>query len=95
MRILQMHRNLGAGGIEALVFHLSNALAKEHDVTVCTINTPSTADHFFARLDPHIKKETIGMTPGNNPLGTVIKIFRYIRKGHFDIVQLHGFFYFY
>ena len=95
MRILQMHRNLGAGGIEAMVFHLSNELVKGNDVTVCTINTPSTNDHFYANLNPKIKKETIGKSESSNPIGTVFKIFQYIRNGHFDIVQLHGFFYYY
>ena len=95
MRILQMHRSLGAGGIEAMVCHLSNEMVKTDDVTVCTISTPSPNDPFYIRLSPKIHKETIGKNDGSNPLLVVFNIYRYILKGRFDIVQLHGFFYFY
>ena len=95
MRILQMHRSLGAGGIEAMVFHLSNAFVKGNDVTVCTINQPSESDHFYINLDSSIKKETIGKTEKSNPISIIFRIYRYIKGKDVDVIQLHGFFYFY
>ena len=57
-----MHRNLGTGGIEAMICGLSNELAKTNDVTVCTIVTPSPEDKFYRELASDIKRETIGRT---------------------------------
>lgn len=51
-----MHRSLGLGGIEAMICGLSNALSKEHDVTVCTIVQPSPDDIFFRELAPAVKQ---------------------------------------
>lgn len=95
MRIAQMHRNLGTGGIEAMICGLSNELAKEHDVTVCTIVNPSPDDKFYRELAPGIKRETIGRKGEGKPFKEMLKIARFVRKGHFDIVHIHGFFYYY
>ena len=95
MKIVQMHRNLGTGGIEAMVCGLSNELAKENDVTVCTIVKPSPDDKFYRELAPGIKRETIGRTGEGKPFKEMIRIARFIKKGAFDIVHIHGFFYYY
>jgi glycosyltransferase involved in cell wall biosynthesis len=95
MKIAQMHRNLGTGGIEAMICGLSNELAKENDVTVCTIVTPSPQDKFYRELDPVIHRETIGRKEEGKPFKEIFRIARFIRKGRFDIVHIHGFFYFY
>jgi glycosyltransferase involved in cell wall biosynthesis len=96
MRVLLMHRSLGAGGIEAFVCGLANELAKHVDVTVCTIFKPNPTDLFYSRLSDSVAKESINKVGGSiNPLKTIISIFRFIRKGNYDVVHLHGFFYFY
>lgn len=96
MRVLLMHRSLGAGGIEAFVCGLANELAKHADVTVCTITKPNPSDLFYSRLSDRVAKESINKVEGSiNPLKTIINIFRFIRKGNYDVVHLHGFFYFY
>ena len=95
MRIVQMHRNLGTGGIEAMICGLSNELAKTNDVTVCTIVTPSPEDKFYRELAPDIKRETIGRTGEGKPFKEMVRIARFIKNGHFDIVHIHGFFYYY
>lgn len=95
MRIAQMHRSLGAGGIEAMVCSLSNELAKEHDVTVCTIITPSPGDKFYRELVPEIKRDTIGRKGEGRPFKEIFRIARFVRKGKFDLVHIHGFFYYY
>lgn len=95
MKILQMCRNLGTGGIEAMVCSLSNELAKEHDVTVCTIARPSSEDKFYKELSPSIHRETIRPIGKGKPIREMVKIARFIAKGQFDIIQIHGFFYYY
>ena len=95
MRIAQMHRNLGTGGIEAMICALSNELAKENDVTVCTIVTPSPGDKFYRELAPGIRRETIGRTGEGKPFKEIVRIARFVKKGSFDIVHIHGFFYYY
>ena len=95
MRIAQMHRNLGTGGIEAMICGLSNELVKENDVTVCTIVKPSPDDKFYRELTPSIKRATIGRTREGKPFKEMIRIARFVREGRFDIVHIHGFFYYY
>ena len=94
MRIVQMCRSLGAGGIEAIVCGLSNELVKTDDVTVCTLRPSSDNDLFYTRLDSKIKKESIGKG-GESPLSTVFRVYKYLNNSRFDIVHIHGFFYFY
>lgn len=86
---------MGAGGIEAVVCGLSNELAKSNEVSVCTINRPHESDLFYNRLDPRVGKGTIGKTEKDNPLKIIFRIYRYIRRGEYDIIHVHGFFYYY
>lgn len=96
MRILQIHRSLGAGGIEALICDLSNELVKSDDVTVCVIRKPDPTDIFYSKLSDKVHKDSIYKKEWNgNPLKTVFRVYRYIRKGGFDVVHMHCFFYFY
>lgn len=95
MKILQMHKSLGTGGIEAMLCALSNVLAETQDVTVCTIVQPAPDDKFYRELAPGIHRETIGRTGKGKPFQEMLRIARFIRKGRFDIVQIHGSFYYY
>lgn len=95
MRIAQMHRNLGTGGIEAMICGLSNELSKEHDVTVCTIVQPSPDDKFYRELAPEVKRDTIGRTGDGKPFKEMVRIAKFVKNGRFDIVHIHGFFYYY
>lgn len=95
MRIVQMLKSLGTGGIEAMVCGLSNQLVKENDVTVCTIVTPSPGDKFYRELAPAITRKTIGRTGDGKPMMEMLRIARFIRNGGFDIVHVHGFFYYF
>ena len=91
-----MHRSLGAGGIEAMVCSLANEMAKGQDVTVCTVKGAVPADLYYSRLSERVKKDSVGDSANElSPLRAVFGIFRYIRRGGFDVVHLHGFFYFY
>ncbi len=95
MRILQTCRSLGAGGIEAIVCGLSNELSKTESVTVCTLKKPYPGDLFYDRLSSAIEKYSINPEENTHPLLTILYVWKYIRKRKFDIVNIHGFFYFY
>lgn len=95
MRIVHMCRNLGTGGIEAVVCGLSNEMVKEHDVTVCTIVTPSSEDKFYKELSPSVHRETIGRMGEGKPFSEMVRIAKFIKKGRYDIVHIHGFFYYF
>lgn len=96
MRIAHIHRSMGTGGIEAMICGLANEMAKEHDVTVCTMRHPTPQDKFYNELSPNIHRETIGRDDGGgNPFQILVKIARFVKHGQFDIVQMHCFFYFY
>lgn len=95
MRILQTCRSLGAGGIEAMVCGLANELAKADAVTVCTLKKPFQGDLFYNRLSPEVNKQSINQSDKDSPIHTVLQVVRFIQKGNFDIVHIHGFFYFY
>ena len=95
MKILQTCRSLGAGGIEAIVCGLSNELAKSNQVTVCTLKQNKDDDLFYNRLEPSIKKETIGKTETTSPFKVIFKVYSYIKSRDFEVVQIHGFFYYY
>lgn len=94
MKIVQMCRALGAGGIEAIVCGLSNELARTNDVTVCTLRPSGDGDLFYTRLDSRIVKESVGKG-GESPLTIVLRVYKYLKGSSFDIVHIHGFFYFY
>ena len=90
-----MYRNLGTGGIEAMICGLSNEMSIEHDVTVCTIVAPSPEDKFYKELAPSVHRESIGRIRKSKPFHEMVKIARFIKNGNFDVVQIHGFFYYF
>lgn len=96
MKILHIHASMQGGGIEAMVCALANEMSGlGHDVTVCSIYKPRETDIFWHKLSPSVKKETIGKVASQNPVITEFNVWKYIKKGDFDIVQMHGFFYYY
>lgn len=95
MRILQIHTKLVAGGIEAIVSGLTNALSLDHDVTVCTIFEPNQNDVFYKRLLPNINRVSIGKKDFGFSIKEVFRIFQLIRRGNFDVVHIHGCFQYY
>ena len=60
MKILQIHHSLAGGGVESMVCGLANEMIKTEDVTVCSIFEPKPTDVFWYKLDPRIKKITLG-----------------------------------
>lgn len=95
MKILHIHTTLSSGGIEAIICSLANEQSKEHDVSVCTIFEPKKNDVFFNRLSPTIKRISLGKKRTGFSLSEIFKIYRTIKSGNFDIVNIHGCFYYY
>ena len=90
-----MHKSLWAGGIEAMVCGLASEMSKTEDVTVCTIMVSGKGDVFYDRMSDKVKVESIGKHDDKTPIKEIFKIVRYIRNGHFDVVHIHGYFYYY
>ncbi|MCR4920855.1 MAG: glycosyltransferase [Bacteroidaceae bacterium] len=96
MKILHIHPSMQGGGIEAVITSLANEMARQgHDVTVCSIYQPKDDDIFWFRLAEGVHRDTLGKGSTGFSLREVVAIYRYIRRGHFDVVQLHGFLYYY
>lgn len=95
MKILQIHTTLRSGGIEAIICGLSNELVQAHDVTVCTIFKPQSSDVFYQKLNKNIHKITLGKCKMGFSLSEIFKLITIIKKGHYDIVHIHGCFYYY
>lgn len=97
MRILHIHPSMLAGGVEAMICATAAEMAREgHDVTFCSIYQPKPDDIFWYRLpEESVHKETLGKQSTGFSLKEVFAIYRFIRTGHYDVVQLHGFFYYF
>lgn len=95
MRILHMHPSMGGGGIEAMICGLVNEMAKHHDVTLCTIYKPKKEDVFENKLSKAVHRVALGKSKPGFSVKEVFEVYRFIRNGHFDVVHIHGFFYYY
>lgn len=85
-----------SGGIEAMICATAAEMARQgHDVTFCSIYQPKPDDIFWYQLPDMVHKETLGKQSTGFSLKEVFAVYRFIRKGHFDVVQLHGFFYYF
>lgn len=95
MKILQIHHSLAGGGIESMVCALANEMVKTEDVTVCSIFKPKPQDVFWNKLDPSIKRITLGKTKEGFSLKEIFLIFYIIFNNKYDVVHVHSKFYYY
>ncbi len=96
MKILHIHPSMKAGGIEAMICALANEMALQgHDVSVCSIYEQTCNDVFWNKLSPNIKKISLNKIDGESPVKTIYKVWRLLKNNNFDIVQMHGYFYYY
>lgn len=95
MKILHIHPSLVGGGIEAMICGLANEMAKTEDVTVCSIFQPKENDVFWNKLNHSVKRVTLGKSNAGFSINEIFKIFSLLIKGKYDVVNLHGFFYYY
>ena len=84
------------GGIESVICSIAGEMARQgHDVTVCSIYRPKKDDIFWYQLPENVHRDTLGKESTGFSLREVFAVYRYIRRGHFDVVQLHGFLYYF
>lgn len=95
MKILHIHPSLAGGGIEAIICALLNEMVERHDVTMATIYIPKSSDVFENKLDRKIERISIGKLKRGFSISVIFKIFQLIKKGNYDVVHIHGFFYYY
>ena len=95
MKVLQMHTSLASGGIEAMICNLSNELVKRCNVSLCTIFEVRNTDVFEAVLSSRVKRYSLGKHKSGFSLKEIFKIYSFIKKGQYDVVHIHGNFYYY
>ena len=95
MKILHIHTSLTSGGIEAMICGLANEMGKTEDVSVCSIFNPKEKDVFWNKLSPNVCKLSVGKLKPGFSITEIFKIYRLINREKFDVVNLHGFFYYY
>lgn len=84
------------GGVEAMVSALANEMANQGaDVSVCSIFAPTDDATFWNKIAPKVKKIDLGKKRAGFSIKVLFRILNTIRKGHFDIVNMHGCFYYY
>ena len=83
------------GGIEAMICGLANEMSKTEDVTVCSIFKPSDEDVFWGKLSPRVHRISLGKTKIGFNISILLRIWKLINKEKYDVVNMHGFFYYY
>jgi glycosyltransferase involved in cell wall biosynthesis len=95
MKILHCHTSLTSGGIEAMVVNLANQMSDRHHVEICLIFKPKENDVFYKEVNDKVHVISLGKTHPGFSIKHVFALYNTIKRGHYDIVQLHGFFYYY
>jgi len=96
MKILHFIPSLRGGGIKTLVCALANEMAREgHDVTICTISRPKNTDYAYTWLDKRVKTGDLGKKYSGFSLREIFNVAHFIKRGHYDIVNIHSYFYYY
>ena len=95
MKILHIHPAMKGGGVESMICGLANQMSKTEDVTVCSIFEPTLDDIFWNKLETRVKKVTLGKAKEGFSFIILIRILTLIKEGKYDVINVHGFFYYY
>lgn len=95
MKILHINPTMGCGGIESMIVALANEMSKQHDVTVCSIYAPHDGDMAWNNLSTKVTRISCGFTALGASVGKLWQIYKTIKKGNYDIVNMHGTMYYY
>lgn len=95
MNILHIHTSLQGGGIEAMICGLANEMVKTNNVVVCTIFKPQNTDVFQNKIDTRVQCLSLNKTKQGFSLKEIFKIVALISKNKYDVVHIHGSFYYY
>lgn len=86
---------MAGGGIESMICALANEMSKSEEVTVCSIFNPKPTDTFWFKLNSNVSRKTLGKIKSGFSFRILWSIYRFIRSGNYDVVNLHGMFYYY
>ena len=95
MKILHIHPSMAGGGIETMIVGLANTMAETEDVSICSIFKPTEKDICWGKLNNKVHKYSLHKTSPGFSLKEIFTIFFFLKKHRFDIVNIHGFFYYY
>lgn len=89
MKVLQVIPNLGSGGAENFVVELTNELIRQgYDCDVLTLFDVDLKNNLRKKLNSDAKISSIGKRIGLD-LKCYFKLYRFIKKGNYDIVHAH------
>ena len=95
MNILHIHPAMHGGGIESMICGLANTMAERESVSVCSIFEPKASDVFWHKLSSKVKRVSLGKRKPGFSVVEVFKVLFFIGRGGYEVVNLHGFFYYY
>lgn len=95
MKILHSHSELKAGGIQAMIIALSNEMCKRHMVEFLSIFEPLDSHLFLNKLDKRINITSTHKKKNGFELSVLWRIYKVMKKGRYDVVNIHGMFYYY
>lgn len=95
MKILHFTQNMSAGGVEAIVCNLLNEMINDNDVTLGTIYAIEKDQVYEKKLDRRIKRISLGKTKQGISIRLLFQLYRIIKKGNYDVVHIHGWFYYF
>lgn len=95
MKILHIHPSMAGGGIEAMICGLANIMVEKEDVSVCSIFKPKEKDVFWKKLSSKVHKLSLNKVNPGFSISEIFKVFKLIRKEKYDVVNMHGFLYYY
>lgn len=93
MKILHFYEQLRGGGIGAMIAGLANAQRRKAQVEVCLIYEVDDRDIFAKKLDPEVSFNSLHKEEGRITIKDLIDIFWHIKRGGYDVVNLHAHFY--
>ncbi len=95
MKILHFTQDMSAGGVEAIICNLVNEMVKDHDVTLGTIYAVNPEQVYEQKLDSRIKRLSLDKKGQGMSIKILLELFRIIWKGDFDVIHIHGWFYYF
>ena len=84
-----------SGGVEAMVSTLCNEMVKRHDVSFCSIFEFKGTEVFLKIMDKKVNIFTLHKSSPGFQLSILWKIYKFIKEQKFEVVNIHGFFYYY
>lgn len=78
-----------------MICNLANEMTKRNDVTFCSIFEIKDNDVFLRKLDKTVKVCSLHKQGPGIEFRILYNIYKFIKDGHYDVVHIHGFFYYF